>query len=134
MSGSHVEPRFLTIEEVLVLHELSLRAFGGQSGVRDRVLLESALTQPQLGTASGYVHAFPFEMAAAYGFHLARNHPFFDGNKRTAWLAMQVFLEKNKLILSVSFVEGIATMLAVASGAMEKASFTQWIEQHAYQT
>jgi death-on-curing protein len=129
MSGSEVEPRFLTIDEVLVLHELAIRAFGGQSGIRDRALLESALAQPLQGTASGYVHKFPFEMAAAYGYHLARNHPFIDGNKRIAWLALQVFLEKNGYRFAALSAECTATMLAVASGAMDKVGFAQWIER-----
>src|SRR5436853_5525532 len=104
--------QFLTLRDVLILHDLSLETFGGEAGVRDQGLLESALAQPAQSFSSQYLHQFPTEMAAAYGYHLARNHPFFDGNKRTAWLATQTFLDDNGFELSVTFEDGVATMLA----------------------
>jgi len=128
MSESQFSVAFLTKETVLVLHEMSLKQYGGDVGIRDHGLLESALAQPQSGIASGYLHRFPFEMAAAYGFHLARNHPFFDGNKRTAWLAANLFLELNGWELSVAANDAVAMMLAVAAGETDKSSFATWIE------
>lgn len=88
-------PEFLDFEDVLELHTLQLARYGGAEGVRDQGLLESALAQP-LATFDGeFVHADLFAMAAAYLFHIVRNHPFMDGNKRTGLLAALVFLDLN---------------------------------------
>lgn len=89
------EPRFLTLEEVFVIHEESLIAYGGLDGVRDRNLLESAVMMPQSSFGGEYLHTDLFEMAAAYAFHIAENQPFLDGNKRTALASAMVFLELN---------------------------------------
>ena len=89
------EPRFLTLEEVFVIHEESLEAYGGLDGIRDRNLLESAEMTPQLSFGGEYLHTDLFEMAAAYAFHIAENQPFLDGNKRTALASAMVFLEMN---------------------------------------
>jgi death-on-curing protein len=85
------EPRF--VDEVLVIHEEQLNAFGGLDGIRDENLLESAVMTPQASFGGEYLHSFPFEMAAAYAFHIAENQPFLDGNKRTALSSAMVFLE-----------------------------------------
>src|SRR5205807_4774635 len=78
------QPRFLVLEEVLRIHAHQIEQYGGSFGVRDAGLLLSAVAAPQASFAGGFLHGTPFEMAAAYLFHLARNHPFLDGNKRTA--------------------------------------------------
>lgn len=86
------EPVFLSLDDIFLIHEEQLEAFGGLDGVRDLGLLESATMTPQASFGGEYLHVFPFEMAAAYAFHLAENQPFFDGNKRTALSAAMVFL------------------------------------------
>ena len=88
-------PIFLSLEEVIALHNLQLERFGGLGGIRDTGLLESALAMPQAGFGDQYAHADLFEMAAAYLFHLCKNHPFADGNKRVGFHSAYVFLKLN---------------------------------------
>ena len=87
------DPQFLSIDDVFIIHEEQLEAFGGLDGVRDQGLLESAVMTPQASFGGEYLHSFPFEIAAAYAFHIAENQPFLDGNKRTALSAAMVFLK-----------------------------------------
>ncbi len=93
------EPEFLTLSEVLEIHKAQIEAHGGSDGVRDLGLLESALAVPQASFGGAFLHAAPFEMAAAYAFHIAENQPFVDGNKRTALAAALIFLELNGVTL-----------------------------------
>ncbi|MBN2475130.1 MAG: type II toxin-antitoxin system death-on-curing family toxin [Pirellulales bacterium] len=86
---------FLSVEDVLVLHANQIGLYGGDQGVRALGLLESAITQPQATFGGQVLHEFPFEMAAAYFFHILQNHPFIDGNKRTGTVAALVFLDLN---------------------------------------
>src|SRR5207245_5063328 len=86
---------FLDLAEVTEIHRDQIERYGGAHGVRDQGLLESALAMPQAGMAGEYFHTDLFEMAAAYLFHLAKNHPFIDGNKRVAAMAAFVFLAMN---------------------------------------
>ena len=95
MSGDPLHPLFLSKDLVLAIHQAQIQEHGGQGGLRDEGLLESALAQPAWRTAGQYVHQELFEMAAAYLFHIAMNHPFHDGNKRTALASCLVFLEIN---------------------------------------
>lgn len=88
-------PRFLSFEQILLLHKLQIDEYGGSHGLRDEGLLLSALAQPESGFGEEYLHKNLYEMAAAYLFHLVSNHPFHDGNKRIAALAASVFLEIN---------------------------------------
>jgi death-on-curing protein len=90
-----VEPRFLDLDEVLEIHEDQLARHGGSAGLRDAGLLESALAMPRASFGGQYAHPDVFEMAAAYLFHLAKNHPFVDGKKRVALAAALVFLRLN---------------------------------------
>lgn len=87
--------KFLAVEQVETLHQLQIDSFGGSHGVRDQGLLLSALAQPESGYGDQYFHKDLFEMAAAYLFHLIKNHAFHDGNKRIAALVAAVFLEVN---------------------------------------
>jgi len=89
------QPRFLTKDEVLTLHRASIDMFGDADGLLNDGALESALAQPRQAFGGKFAHEFPFGMAAAYGYHLAINHAFRDGNKRTAFAAMVVFLRMN---------------------------------------
>jgi len=114
------EPLFLTLAEVVNVHTDQIRRYGGQAGIRDFWLLESALAQPE-GTFGGeWLHKDRYEMAAAYAYHLCQNHPFFDGNKRTALACALVFLELNRV--SLKDPKGVLkdAMLRVASGKMDK--------------
>lgn len=91
------EPKFLTTEQVEALHKLQIDQFGGAPGVRDEGLLLSALAQPESGYGDQYLHKDLYEMAAAYLFHLVKNHAFYDGNKRIAAITAAVFLQVNGL-------------------------------------
>ena len=83
---------FLTLSEVIDIHGNQIELYGGQKGVRDIGLLQSALAQPEASFAGQWLHEDIFLMAAAYAFHICQNHPFFDGNKRTALASALVFL------------------------------------------
>jgi death-on-curing protein len=91
------EPKFLTLDQVVALHKMQIDHFGGSHGVKDEGLLLSALGQPESGFGDQYFHKDLFEMAAAYLFHLVKNHAFNDGNKRIAALTAAVFLQVNGL-------------------------------------
>ncbi len=90
------EPVFLTLDDVLGIHADQIRVYGGASGLRDLELLRSAIAMPETTFDGEYLHPSAFEMAAAYLFHLVRNHPFVDGNKRTALMCAFVFLGLNE--------------------------------------
>lgn len=122
-------PKFLTLSEVLIFHEDLVRSFGGSQGVRDLSLLESALAMPQSGSGDVFFHEFPFEMAAAYAYHIAQNHPFVDGNKRTALTAALVFLEINGHPVMSGEDELEAATRQIASGAMDKKAFAKLLRE-----
>jgi len=111
---------FLNLAEIMEIHQEQIKAFGGADGIRDMRLLESALSQPEATFGGVYLHEDMFHMAAAYAFHLAQNHPFFDGNKRTAFVAAAVFLEMNGFLFHDPKDSLIDIMLQVASGKMSK--------------
>ena len=94
-------PKFLSLAEVLYIHQNQVTLYGGDSSVRDLESLKSAIAQPESGVAGNYFHADLFEMAAAYLFHLVSNHPFMDGNKRTSAVAALLFLHRNGVQLQV---------------------------------
>lgn len=121
-------PRFLTLDEVLSLHETAIDLHGGSHGVRDHGLLESALGMARQGFSGTFAHEFPFEMAAAYLFHICKNHPFVDGNKRTSLTAAVTFLDINGWTISASEDDVVRVVLAVAENAMDKTGLAQWFE------
>jgi death-on-curing protein len=90
-------PKFLTFDQVITLHQMQIDEFGGSPGVKDEGLLASALAQAESGFGDEYFHKDLYEMAAAYLFHLIKNHAFNDGNKRIAAITAAVFLEVNGL-------------------------------------
>jgi len=96
-----MDPLFLTYDEVVAINEDQVRRYGGLSGVRDEGLLLSALAMPQAGFGDQYAHADLYEMAAAYLFHLVKNHAFVDGNKRVGAVAARVFLALNGIAISI---------------------------------
>lgn len=120
------EPRWLSKKALLLLHEESLAEFGGSPGIRDEGLLESALARPQ-NTHLYNPDSTITDIAAGYGFGIARNHPFVDGNKRAAFLAIGVFLSINGLRLIADQVDAIRTILALAAGEIDEQALSAWI-------
>jgi death-on-curing protein len=114
---------------LLAVHEEQLAEHGGPSGLRDGGLLESALARPQ--QIATYGQPDVAALAAAYGFGLARNHPFVDGNKRTAFIAIELFLALNGHELRASDLDCVSTMLALAAGELSEEALACWIRAHA---
>ena len=125
--GSIGRPRFISIDEALAWHEIVIAQFGGSPGVRDRGLLESALAQPLQGFGGEHAHEFPFGIAAAYAFHIAKNHPFVDGNKRVALMCCGGFLRLNGWDLVSEGEQAADAILDLISGAHDKKSFAIWL-------
>jgi death on curing protein len=110
------------------VHEEQILEHGGPGGTRDNGLLESALARPrQLAT---YGASDAAALAAAYGFGVARNHPFIDGNKRTAFVAVELFLVLNGQELVATDADCVIAMLGVASGETSEDEFAAWVRQH----
>jgi death on curing protein len=124
------EPVFLSIEDILSIHERMIKEFGGMPGVADRGLLESAVSMPTAGLAGEFLHKSVPAMAAAYLFHLCKNHPFFDGNKRVAVVAAEVFLNINGMCLYVSNEALKELCLGVAAGELSKDQTTAFFVKH----
>jgi death on curing protein len=113
---------------VLAVHEEQLAEHGGSPGIRDMGLLESALARPL--NRAAYEEPDAIELAATYGVAIARNHPFIDGNKRTAFVCAELFLRLNNHRLLADDSECVMTMLAVASGEIDEAGFAVWLRKH----
>ena len=126
MSAS--EPRWLGRLQVDVAHVETVREHGGLHGVRDENLLESALARPQQLACYGQPDVA--DLAAAYGCGIARNHPFIDGNKRTAFVAVELFLRLNGQALQAQDSECVLTMLTVADGSLSEPAFATWLRLH----
>lgn len=121
------EPIWLERKAVIAMHEEQIREHGGSHGVRDSGLLESALARP--------IHLFHygdtpdiFTLAAAYGFGVAKNHPFVDGNKRTAFQCMFVFLLINNIEITATEVDVVVTILALADGSLSENELSDWLK------
>jgi death-on-curing protein len=126
---SEAQFRFLTADIALAVHERQLAEHGGLSGVKDPGLLESAMARPL--NKAAYGEQDPFALAAAYGFGVARNHPFADGNKRTAWVMTRLFLKLNRIEIAFDKMDAIQTMLALAAGQLEEDAFAAWLRSKA---
>lgn len=113
---------------LLAVHEEQLAEHGGAPGTRDLGLFDSALARPRNLALYGEPDAAA--LAAAYGCGIARNHPFVDGNKRTAFVAVELFLALNGLELTADDSVCVLTMLAVAAGSMDEATFAAWLRTH----
>ena len=124
-----MSPIFLTLAEILGFHDEMIRDFGGSPGIRDLGLAESAVAMPQAGAGREFFHAFPFEMAAAYAYHIAQNHPFVDGNKRTAFASALTFLELNGYHVMGGEDDLEAATRKVASGKLDKKGFAVLLEK-----
>ena len=123
------EPHWVERTLAEALHHDQLQTYGGRYGVRDGNLLESALARPQQRW-SYEPDADPFDLAAAYAFGIAKNRPFIDGNKRTAFAVMTLFLVLNGRPLRASEPEAIIAMLAVAAGDRTEGDLADWCRQH----
>ncbi len=120
-------PSFLTLASVLRIHARQIERFGGSSGIRDQGLLESALAQPEATFGGEYLHPTLPEQAAAYLYHLALNHPFIDGNKRTAFAAMDAFLRLNGYSINLTNEQAAEMVLQVAAGSLDKQALSQFL-------
>ncbi len=123
------EPLFLTLAEILDLHEQQLEVFGGSAGIRDLGLLESAMMVPQATSTGVFLHDSLQDMAAAYAFHIAQNQPFLDGNKRTALAAALVFLELNEIDVEDPKRMLYEAMIKIAEHRMTKKEFGQLLKK-----
>jgi len=121
--------RFLPESVVIAIHDDQIRLYGGAYGVRDIAALDAALHMPQAGFGGVFLHTTILEMAAAYGFHLCQNHPFIDGNKRTAGMVMFTFLQLNGLEPGASELDYYAVMISIASGQMSKEQLVSWLQE-----
>jgi len=124
------QPRFLTLVEILDAHEIAIARHGGAAGVRDQGSLESALAMPEQAFGGEFAHAFPFEMAAACAFHIAKNHPFVDGNKRTAFTAATLFLWMNGWRLKATEADATQAVLDLVADKFDKLGFAEWLRAH----
>jgi death on curing protein len=123
-------PLFLSVDEVVEMHQRLVALFGGSSELRDAGLLQSALGMPASAFAGEYLHPSLAEMAAAYLFHIASNHPFVDGNKRIAATAARVFLLINDAEFEPSEQEYGDLTLAVASSQLDKGAVVEFFKKH----
>jgi death-on-curing protein len=115
-----MEPAFLSLDEVLEIHEQQIERYGGSSGLRDAAGLESAVATPQATFGGEFLHTSIPAMAAAYLFHLCQNHPFIDGNKRVGANAAITFLRMNDWEPTFDEEELVDVVLSVASGGLSK--------------
>lgn len=122
---------WLSADILRAVHDEQLTEHGGISGVRDEGLFLSAIARAKnLANYGAPDHA---DLAAAYGYGLAKNHPFLDGNKRTAFVAVELFLRLNGCLLKANDTECILTMLALAAGEMTEVDFASWIRTNSVQ-
>ena len=128
MSSATQAWRWLSSDVLYAVHAEQLAEHGGLAGLRDANALESALARAEQLAHNGSPDGA--ELAAAYGFGIARNHPFSDGNKRTAFGATELFLVLNGFKLRATDADCVMTMLGVAAGDIDEASFAAWIRAH----
>lgn len=121
------EPRWLSLKTILTIHQDQITQHGGSYVLRDQGLLESALARPQ-NTFHYHPKSSLVELAAAYGFGIAQNHPFVDGNKRVAFQAMYVFLGLNGISIETAETEVVETVLKLASGNLTQDQLGEWLE------
>jgi death-on-curing protein len=120
---------FLSLSEILEIHQDQVTRYGGTPGVRDLELLKSALGMPTATFGGEYLHTDIYEMAAAYMFHIVKNHPFIDGNKRVGAVASLIFLSLNGYDFTASQDKFAEFVLAVAKGDLDKADVTVFIRK-----
>jgi death on curing protein len=119
-----IEPKFLSAAIAYAVHDRQLAEHGGLAGVKDAGLLESALARPV--NRHAYGEDDPCALAAAYAFGIARNHPFNDGNKRTAWVIARLFLRLNGVEIAFDKIEAIQMVLSLAAGTLAEDAVAAW--------
>ncbi len=122
--------RYLTISEVLEIHDRLIRQSGGASGLRDLGALELSVAQPRMTFDGGDLYPTISEKASALGFSLIQNHPFVDGNKRTGHAAAEIFLVMNGYQINAHVDEQENVILLVVAGEIGRASFSDWLRNH----
>ena len=122
--------RYLTVDEVFALHHQCIQTMGGREGVRDAGALASSLSQPHQALYGTELYPTLPEKAAALAFFLNKNHPFYDGNKRLSWVAMETFLLLNGYELVCDDNDAEFATLSVANGTMSKEQLTAWIQRN----
>lgn len=130
MDRAPIEPRFLTLDEVIEIHEQQVETYGGSHGLRDAGALESAVAVPQATFGGEYLYPTIWLMAAAYLFHLVENHAFIDGNKRVGGNAAITFLYVNDWELNCPEEDLVALVLGVARGEIAKEEIAAFLEAH----
>jgi death on curing protein len=120
-------PRFITLSIVLRIHERQIEQYGGSSGVRDMGLLESALAQPESTFGGELLHPTIAAQAAAYLYHIAKNHPFIDGNKRTSFAITDAFLRGNDYRLNLTPAQAFDLTIQVAQSEISKEDLTEFL-------
>jgi len=123
------EPLFLTLAEVIEIHSNQIELYGGSPGVRDLHLLQSALAQPEASFGGVWLHEDIFEMASAYAFHICQNHPFVDGNKRTALATALTFLEINGISIIDPKGQLLNAMLKISGSRLDKKGFAEILKK-----
>jgi death-on-curing protein len=125
-----IEPAFLGLDEVIEIHNDQIKRYGGHAGISDIDILKSAIAMPAVSFGGDYLHADICEMAAAYLFHIVRNHPFVDGNKRTGAVASVVFLMINGIDLDADENSFEKMVVSVAEGKIEKAAIARFFRNN----
>lgn len=125
--------QFLSIPDILRIHGYAIRDQRGDPTVRDLGLLESAMAMPKQQFGGEFLHPDIPSMAAAYGFHICKNHPFIDGNKRAATAAMLMFLSDNGWSYDATADEAEPVILSLAAGSLDKESLTTWVRAHCHE-
>jgi death-on-curing protein len=123
-------PEFLTLDQVFTIHKNQLELYGGEIGLRDMGLLQSALAMPSSGFGEEYFHKDLYEMAAAYLFHIVKNHPFVDGNKRVGFVASYIFLRLNGIVLTADNEAVEKLTFDTAQGKVEKSAIATFFKKH----
>jgi death-on-curing protein len=121
------EWRWISVEAATAIHEEQLAEWGGGDGTRDEGGLLSALARPQ--NLAAYEEPDAAALAAAYAFGISRNHPFVDGNKRTAWVLARLFLAKNGIEIAFEEADAVVRMLALAAGELTEGEFADWLRR-----
>ena len=117
--------RFIPNRIVPTIHSDLLQRYGGRPGLRDPGLLSSALAQPKMTIGGKFVHKTLFDKAAGYGYHVCKNHPFVDGNKRVAFVLMDIFLQKNGWEIVADEEKAYLMMMSLASGKLTKSQLSR---------
>lgn len=120
--------KYLTADQVIGFHDDLIDRFGGLRGVRDKNLLHSALEAPKMAFGGSDMYSSVYEKASAYLYHITKNHPFNDGNKRTAFVATLAFLKVNQARISFAISDLEEIIVAVANGTVTKVELTAFIE------